>query len=363
MPCNASLSGSTFARMYTLLCLCVVWQMCAGNILEVNSTLPHFQNLSEAGSLSPFEGNDTDHAQAFSCGNGESLSFYSGTRSCCSTGTVSSGRYTVGTGSSDSHVEFWIARGTSSTWFPASLCKISSSGSSCSGSACQRRGSKYDCNSPTIRASDRLCARYKCNNWLSTCQVSSFRVSMIRSFTYSWLTGSWRTCSSQCTQTRSVTCRRNDGQTASDSFCSGTKPPTSRTCTGGSCTYSWQTGSWATCSSQCTQSRSVSCRRNDGQSALDSRCSGTKPSTSRGCSGGLCMPAEPPAPSQETNPLPSPTEPPPSDSNPQQSPGDQLPGNSNPATAQESGTNQASCVYSLFLFAWLKLLFNFSLSY
>ncbi len=84
-------------------------------------------------------------------------------------------------------------------------------------------------------------------------------------YTYSWLSGWWWTCSwetgvwnyggwwdcsvscgggnqtrtagcirwNNWTQTRSVSCQRNDGTTVSDSYCSWTKPWTSQNCTQG----------------------------------------------------------------------------------------------------------------------------------
>lgn len=58
--------------------------------------------------------------------------------------------------------------------------------------------------------------------------------------------------------------------------------------------YSWSTGSWGTCSKTCgtgTQTRTVQCKRNDGQIVLDSLCTkyvGTKPATSQNCNTQSC---------------------------------------------------------------------------
>ncbi|XRB10254.1 thrombospondin [Pseudoscourfieldia marina] len=111
-------------------------------------------------------------------------------------------------------------------------------------------------------------------------------------------TGSWSSCSASCgggTQTRSVTCKRSDGQSVSDSSCSGSKPSTSQSCNTQACapsyTYSYATGSWAVCSASCgggTQTRSVTCKRSDGQAVADTMCSGTKPSTSLSCNTQAC---------------------------------------------------------------------------
>ena len=60
-------------------------------------------------------------------------------------------------------------------------------------------------------------------------------------WSYSWNVGGWNECSAPCgggTQTRSVTCLRNDGQTVADSLCTkyvGGKPATSQPCNTQSC--------------------------------------------------------------------------------------------------------------------------------
>ena len=125
------------------------------------------------------------------------------------------------------------------------------------------------------------------------------------SYSYSYSTGSWGSCSASCgggTQTRSVTCKRSDGQSVSDSYCSGTKPSTSGTCNSWACTtfttvpkvaytYAFSEGSFGSCSESCgggTRTRTVTCLRSDGQAVADTMCSGTKPSTSDSCNNQSC---------------------------------------------------------------------------
>jgi hypothetical protein len=58
-------------------------------------------------------------------------------------------------------------------------------------------------------------------------------------FTYAWTTGSYGTCSKTCgggTQTRPASCRRSDGANVSQSFCSSSKPQTTRSCNTQICT-------------------------------------------------------------------------------------------------------------------------------
>ena len=58
---------------------------------------------------------------------------------------------------------------------------------------------------------------------------------------------------------------------------------------GGSCnpcrSYAWKTGTWSKCGpSTCRQTRTVECKRKDGKTVADSKCSGTKPDATRKCS-------------------------------------------------------------------------------
>jgi hypothetical protein len=59
-------------------------------------------------------------------------------------------------------------------------------------------------------------------------------------------------------------------------------------------TYSWQTSAWSTCSvSTCwwwTQTRTVSCRRSDWVTVANSNCTWTAPATSQACNTNACPP-------------------------------------------------------------------------
>lgn len=103
-------------------------------------------------------------------------------------------------------------------------------------------------------------------------------------------------CSRECgggTATDTVVCKKNDGTTVADSFCSSsTKPPTTRNCNVQSCpapnySYQWEAGAWSTCSRECgdgLQTRSVTCRRNDGAFVDGSLCSASsRPATEQAC--------------------------------------------------------------------------------
>lgn len=112
---------------------------------------------------------------------------------------------------------------------------------------------------------------------------------------YTWDAGGWGNCSRTCgggTQTRSVTCRRNDGMTVDDRFCEAAKPPTSQACNTHPCyTYKWKMDGWGACSKVCgrgTQYRDVWCERNDGVTVSGSLCSGSSPESSRTCNNGTC---------------------------------------------------------------------------
>src|SRR5690606_25431302 len=110
------------------------------------------------------------------------------------------------------------------------------------------------------------------------------------SCTYSAKVGSWSAWSSDCSttakRTRTVECLRSNGDVVASSECTSrgvSLPGTSETAARyGSCTYSAQFGSWSAWSSDCsttaTRTRSVVCKRSNGDTVANSEC------TSRGVS-------------------------------------------------------------------------------
>jgi len=98
---------------------------------------------------------------------------------------------------------------------------------------------------------------------------------------YSWIEGgfgNWsNTCSASAKRTQTVTCRRSDGTTVSDSSCNAaTKPATSETSAVYSgCSYSavaWTNPANPTCSASNTETQTADCRRSDGTIVGDSEC-------------------------------------------------------------------------------------------
>jgi len=108
--------------------------------------------------------------------------------------------------------------------------------------------------------------------------------------TFTWKTGNWGTCNSNCEQSRSVWCVRSDGIQLSDDNCLGlgSKPSIIQNCDGGNCTYSWKIGNWGNCNSNCQQMRTVLCKRSDGTLSSDNNCLEYKPPASQSCTGGSC---------------------------------------------------------------------------
>jgi len=131
------------------------------------------------------------------------------------------------------------------------------------------------------------------NSYCTTAPILSRSCTVTTSCTYSWIYNSWGSCSTTCgtgTQTRTATCRRSDGTTVANSNCTAT-PILSQSCTASTgcvVSYSWVYGSWSTCyADECGyadgwQTRSATCKRNDGVTMPSSYCTGT-PVTGRGC--------------------------------------------------------------------------------
>ena len=102
---------------------------------------------------------------------------------------------------------------------------------------------------------------------------------------YSWKSGEWSGLVAACgstVETRSVTCQRSDGQAVADSSCpAGDRPADQRAGTSyATCGYSWEAGSWSDPSRTCgssTRTRTVLCRRSNGDQVDDSRCTGERP--------------------------------------------------------------------------------------
>lgn len=101
-------------------------------------------------------------------------------------------------------------------------------------------------------------------------------------------TSMWGTCDTSCTKRRTARCVASDGLPVQDYACTmqGQVAPTNLTSTcmdgEGSCFYSWNAGGWSAVDGNCMQYRTVSCKRGDGVTVDDWYCSGqSKPSTSQ----------------------------------------------------------------------------------
>ncbi|NXR30918.1 PPN protein, partial [Zosterops hypoxanthus] len=110
-----------------------------------------------------------------------------------------------------------------------------------------------------------------------------------------WKTGEWGPCSATCgggTQTRSVYCVSFDGQSAQgvaeDAECMvfAQQPRRSQPCNVHQCA-AWSTGPWSQCSASCgegVQTRTVTCRTQQGSQAQDFAClMEPKPSATQPC--------------------------------------------------------------------------------
>jgi LruC domain-containing protein len=109
---------------------------------------------------------------------------------------------------------------------------------------------------------------------------------------YAWRALDWGTCSNVCggTQTRTVQCYDvcSPSGTVADSNCNAaTKPATSQSCGGpGGLGYTWiANGDWYGCTNACggTEYQTVWCRQNCTNTSSPGNCSGSAPSSTRGC--------------------------------------------------------------------------------
>ncbi|NXF42513.1 PPN protein, partial [Oceanites oceanicus] len=110
-----------------------------------------------------------------------------------------------------------------------------------------------------------------------------------------WKTGEWGSCSATCgggTQTRSVYCVAFDGQSSqgvvnnAECMAFAQQPRSSQPCNMRQCA-SWSTGPWSECSASCgegVQTRTVTCRTQQGAQAQDFAClMEPKPSATQPC--------------------------------------------------------------------------------
>ncbi|NWQ95545.1 PPN protein, partial [Burhinus bistriatus] len=110
-----------------------------------------------------------------------------------------------------------------------------------------------------------------------------------------WKTGEWGSCSATCgggTQTRSVYCVAFDGQSSqgvvdnTECMAFAQQPRSSQPCNMRQCA-TWSTGPWSECSASCgegVQTRTVTCRTQQGSQAQDFAClMEPKPSATQPC--------------------------------------------------------------------------------
>lgn len=109
---------------------------------------------------------------------------------------------------------------------------------------------------------------------------------------YAWYEGGFGACSKPCgggTATQTVECRKvSDNSVVPDSFCSGAKPASTKSCNIQACTntYTWNIGAYGSCSVTCgggTKVRTVYCQDQNGTTVADNLCSQPKPATSESC--------------------------------------------------------------------------------
>lgn len=120
--------------------------------------------------------------------------------------------------------------------------------------------------------------------------ASTMQQTSTASCTFAWESGVWSAPDKTCgdaTQTRAVSCKRSDGTLAEESSCAtvGDKPATTQHAqqTSG-CGYRWSTGEWGASAPACgasSQTRTVTCMRQDGTASDASSCTDARPDTTR----------------------------------------------------------------------------------
>ncbi len=96
---------------------------------------------------------------------------------------------------------------------------------------------------------------------------------------------------------REVVCKDYNGATIDDSQCTTAKPFTTESCTSSACegtlTYSWNTSSYGNCIGSCgaynaIRIRTVTCQDSNGATASESFCTASKPSATEECTASAC---------------------------------------------------------------------------
>jgi len=114
--------------------------------------------------------------------------------------------------------------------------------------------------------------------------------------TYSWQVSGFGACSVTCgggTQTQSVFCQDSNGKTVDNSFCNAAAmPATSQGCNPQACmTYNWRQNGFGACSAACgggTQTQSVTCVDQNGNTVASGLCTSAPPATSQACNLQAC---------------------------------------------------------------------------
>jgi len=176
---------------------------------------------------------------------------------------------------------------------PTNFCKMQCN----TGTACEDM-SRWTANNgpwPVAVQNGTICGTYG-----SYCDNSGTCIVVTPPAGYTWVTGSWGTCSVSCgtggIQTRTVSCVNSTQAIVSNTLCTGTAPNATQNCSPNPpvcVNYIWNSGNWSACSDTCdggTQTRSVTCIiQATGVIVLDTNCNGTKPAASQGYNLAACV--------------------------------------------------------------------------